>query len=54
MGAPRGDAAGTQQVVLAAARELFAAHGVDVDHVAPARVLGGARRGLDQDGGPEE
>jgi len=29
MGAPRGDAAVTRQVILAAARELFAAHGVD-------------------------
>jgi AcrR family transcriptional regulator len=29
MGAPRGDAAVTRQVILTAARELFAAHGVD-------------------------
>jgi AcrR family transcriptional regulator len=29
MGAPRGDSAVTRQVILAAARELFAAHGVD-------------------------
>ena len=54
MGAPHGDAAVTQRVILATARELFAAHDVDVDHQAPAVVLGGARSGLDQDGGPEE
>ena len=29
MGSPRGDSAVTRQVILAAARELFAAHGVD-------------------------
>ena len=29
MGAQRGDAAATRQAILAAARELFAAHGVD-------------------------
>ena len=62
MGAQRGDAATTGQATLAAARELFAAHGVDgvsVRDIAAAIGLppappAAAHTTSDQTGGPEE
>ena len=50
MGAQCGDAAATRQTILAAARELFAAHGVDGVSV---RDIAAAHTTSDQTGGSE-
>jgi AcrR family transcriptional regulator len=46
MGVPRGDAAATRQVILAAARELFAAHGVDSVSVRQVAAAAGVNHAL--------